>query len=69
MFVFDLLFNFMRLLFSSPKAVPGPGKYEISSQFDKTPQAYNTEGLEVEHPPFMSQAKVSEREIERVSLF
>ncbi|PIK59902.1 putative sperm-tail PG-rich repeat-containing protein 2 [Apostichopus japonicus] len=39
------------------KAVPGPGKYEISSQFDKTPQAYNTEGLEVEHPPFMSQAK------------
>ncbi|KAJ8023074.1 Sperm-tail PG-rich repeat-containing protein 2 [Holothuria leucospilota] len=39
------------------KAVPGPGKYEINSQFDKTPQAYNTEGLEVEHPPFMSQAK------------
>lgn len=39
------------------KAVPGPGKYEISGQFAKKPAPINTEGLEVEHPPFMSQAK------------
>ncbi|XP_041485229.1 sperm-tail PG-rich repeat-containing protein 2-like [Lytechinus variegatus] len=39
------------------KAVPGPGKYTINSQFDKRPPAVNTEGLEVEHPPFLSQAK------------
>ncbi|XP_022087491.1 sperm-tail PG-rich repeat-containing protein 2-like [Acanthaster planci] len=39
------------------KAVPGPGKYEINSQFDKRPQAVNTEGMEVDHPPFMSQSK------------
>ena len=40
------------------QAVPGPGKYEINSQFDKRPQAVNTEGMEVDHPPFMSQSKV-----------
>ncbi|XP_070544297.1 sperm-tail PG-rich repeat-containing protein 2-like [Ptychodera flava] len=39
------------------RAVPGPGKYEISSQFNKRAPAMNTEGVEVEHPPFMSQAK------------
>ncbi|XP_039248162.1 sperm-tail PG-rich repeat-containing protein 2-like [Styela clava] len=39
------------------KAVPGPGKYDISGQFAKKPAPVNTEGLEVEHPPFMSQAK------------
>ncbi|XP_071505426.1 sperm-tail PG-rich repeat-containing protein 2-like [Diadema antillarum] len=39
------------------KAIPGPGKYEINSQFDKRPLAVNTEGMEVEHPPFLSQAK------------
>ncbi|XP_072038825.1 sperm-tail PG-rich repeat-containing protein 2-like [Amphiura filiformis] len=39
------------------KAVPGPGKYELRSQFDRRPQAVNPEGLDVEHPPFMSQAK------------
>lgn len=39
------------------KAVPGPGKYEISGQFTKKPAPVNVEGLEVEHPPFMSQAR------------
>jgi len=39
------------------KAVPGPGKYEISGQFTKKPAPINVEGLEVEHPPFMSQAR------------
>ncbi|XP_033103681.1 sperm-tail PG-rich repeat-containing protein 2-like [Anneissia japonica] len=39
------------------KAVPGPGKYQINSQFDITKPSINTEGLEVEHPPFMSQSK------------
>lgn len=39
------------------KAIPGPGKYEIHSQFDKRPQAVNPEGIDVEHPPFMSQEK------------
>ena len=40
------------------KAVPGPGKYEVKGQFDNRPPKVNTEGIEVEHPPFMSQAKV-----------
>nr|XP_002131399.1 sperm-tail PG-rich repeat-containing protein 2 isoform X1 [Ciona intestinalis] len=39
------------------KAVPGPGKYDINGQFAKKPAPVNVEGLEVEHPPFMSQAR------------
>lgn len=39
------------------KAVPGPGKYEVRGQFDNKPPKVNTEGIEVEHPPFGSQAK------------
>lgn len=39
------------------KAVPGPGKYEIRGQFDSQQTKVNTEGIEVEHPPFMSQSK------------
>lgn len=39
------------------KAVPGPGKYEIRGQFEVKPAKVNTEGIEVEHPPFLSQAK------------
>ena len=39
------------------KAVPGPGKYEVTGQFTKKPAPVNVEGLEVEHPPFMSQAR------------
>lgn len=39
------------------KAVPGPGKYEIKGQFDSKPPKVNTEGIEVEHPPFLSQSK------------
>lgn len=39
------------------KAVPGPGKYDIKGTFDPEPPKVNTEGIEVEHPPFMSQAK------------
>ena len=41
--------------------IPGPGKYEIRGQFDGVPPKVNTEGIEVEHPPFMSQSKVSWR--------
>ncbi|XP_077999351.1 sperm-tail PG-rich repeat-containing protein 2-like [Glandiceps talaboti] len=39
------------------RAVPGPGKYEIKSQFQRKTPAVNTEGVEVDHPPFLSQAK------------
>ncbi|KAL5018397.1 hypothetical protein ScPMuIL_004119 [Solemya velum] len=39
------------------KAVPGPGKYDIKGLFDQEPPKVNTEGIEVEHPPFMSQSK------------
>ncbi|KAK7112355.1 sperm-tail PG-rich repeat-containing protein 2-like [Littorina saxatilis] len=39
------------------KNIPGPGKYEIRGQFDPQPPKINTEGMEVEHPPFGSQAK------------
>lgn len=39
------------------KAIPGPGKYDIKGIFDPEPPKVNTEGVEVEHPPFMSQAK------------
>lgn len=39
------------------KAIPGPGKYDIKGTFDPQPPKVNTEGIEVEHPPFMSQAK------------
>ena len=40
------------------QAVPGPGKYDIKGIFEPEPPKVNTEGVEVEHPPFMSQAKV-----------
>lgn len=39
------------------RAVPGPGKYDSKGLFDPEPPKLNTEGIEVEHPPFMSQAK------------
>lgn len=37
--------------------IPGPGKYEIRGQFDPQPPKINTEGMEVERPPFLSQSK------------
>lgn len=42
------------------EAIPGPGKYEIQSQFDKLQKA-NIENAEFipEHPPFGSQSMVS----------
>ncbi|OWF52099.1 Sperm-tail PG-rich repeat-containing protein 2 [Mizuhopecten yessoensis] len=39
------------------RAVPGPGKYDSKGLFDAEPPKLNTEGIEVEHPPFMSQSK------------
>lgn len=39
------------------KGVPGPGKYDVKGVFDPEPPKVNTEGVEVEHPPFMSQSK------------
>ena len=41
------------------QAVPGPGKYDVKGNFDPEPPKVNTDGIEVEHPPFMSQAKVN----------
>ena len=35
------------------QAIPGPGKYDIKGIFDPEPPKVNTEGVEVEHPPFM----------------
>lgn len=40
------------------QAIPGPGKYDVKGGFDPDPPKVNTEGIEVEHPPFMSQSKV-----------
>jgi len=40
------------------QAIPGPGKYDVKGAFDPDPPKVNTEGIEVEHPPFMSQSKV-----------
>lgn len=40
------------------QGVPGPGKYDVKGVFDPEPPKVNTEGIEVEHPPFMSQSKV-----------
>lgn len=34
------------------KGVPDPGRYEMKSMFEKKPPAVNTEGIEVEQPPF-----------------
>ncbi|RUS85400.1 hypothetical protein EGW08_006843 [Elysia chlorotica] len=39
------------------RAVPGPGTYEMRSTFMVEAPTLNTEGIEVEHPPFLSQAK------------
>ncbi|KAK3802623.1 hypothetical protein RRG08_010394 [Elysia crispata] len=39
------------------RAVPGPGTYETRSTFVVKGPTLNTEGIEVEHPPFLSQAK------------
>ncbi|WAQ96592.1 STPG2-like protein, partial [Mya arenaria] len=39
------------------KAIPGPGKYDIKGTFEPQQPKVNTEGIEVEHPPFMSQSK------------
>lgn len=41
------------------QAVPGPGAYEVRSSFLRQASSINTEGIEVEHPPFLSQSKVS----------
>ncbi|XP_038625264.1 sperm-tail PG-rich repeat-containing protein 2 isoform X2 [Tachyglossus aculeatus] len=38
------------------KGVPGPGKYDIKSQFQKT-ESVTPKGTETLHPPFLSQAK------------
>lgn len=42
------------------QGIPGPGKYDVKGIFDPQPPKVNTEGIEVEHPPFMSQAKVGQ---------
>ncbi|CAL1526354.1 unnamed protein product [Lymnaea stagnalis] len=39
------------------RGVPGPGAYELNPTFALPPPTMNTEGIEIEHPPFMSQAK------------
>ncbi|KAL3877518.1 hypothetical protein ACJMK2_035215 [Sinanodonta woodiana] len=39
------------------KAIPGPGKYDIKSTFDPQQPKVSADGMEVEHPPFLSQSK------------
>jgi hypothetical protein len=39
------------------KGVPGPGRYDTRSMFEARPVAVNTEGIEVEQPPFMTQER------------
>ncbi|XP_075248725.1 sperm-tail PG-rich repeat-containing protein 2-like [Convolutriloba macropyga] len=39
------------------RGVPDPGKYEVKSMFEKRPPVVNTEGIEVEQPPFMTQER------------
>ncbi|XP_012937839.1 sperm-tail PG-rich repeat-containing protein 2 [Aplysia californica] len=39
------------------KAIPGPGAYETKSTFLAQTPTFNPEGIEIEHPPFLSQAK------------
>ncbi|XP_063725967.1 sperm-tail PG-rich repeat-containing protein 2-like [Symsagittifera roscoffensis] len=39
------------------RGVPGPGKYDSKSMFEKRPPVVNTEGIEVEQPPFMTQER------------
>ncbi|XP_067944512.1 sperm-tail PG-rich repeat-containing protein 2-like [Watersipora subatra] len=39
------------------KSVPGPGRYDINSGFDPEVKKLNQEGIEVEHPPFLSQSR------------
>lgn len=55
----NLSWTYLDFLLFTPQAVPGPGKYDVKGTFDPEPPKVNTEGIEVEHPPFMSQAKVS----------
>ena len=42
----------------SSKNIPGPGQYEVRRQFDKQTPKTNLDGVDVEHPPFLSQTKV-----------
>ena len=53
-----LSLDFVIFVYHFFQAIPGPGKYDIKGMFDPEPPKVNTEGVEVEHPPFMSQAKV-----------
>ncbi|BFZ03078.1 hypothetical protein BsWGS_06117 [Bradybaena similaris] len=39
------------------RAIPGPGTYELKSSFVKPEPNLNTEGIEVDHPPFLIQSK------------
>ena len=39
------------------QSVPGPGRYDIKSDFEAEAKKLNQEGIEVEHPPFLSQAR------------
>ena len=39
------------------QSVPGPGRYDIKSNFEPEGKKINQEGVEVEHPPFLSQSR------------
>ena len=45
--------------YEEKRAIPAPGKYEVKSMFDRKAPVVNTEGIEVEQPPFMTQERVS----------
>jgi len=49
--------NFICVFYLFSQSVPGPGRYDITSDFDPETKKLNQEGIEVEHPPFLSQAR------------
>ena len=52
------LFPISKFTLVSVQGVPGPGKYDSRGMFDPEPAKINMEGIEVIHPPFLSQARV-----------
>lgn len=37
--------------------MPGPGRYDVKSMFDQETKKVTQDGIEVEHPPFLSQSR------------
>lgn len=56
------------MLLSVSKGVPGPGKYDITRTFDVIPPS-QPELMPIEQPPFLTQAKVSLKQLILIYLF